>query len=198
MKFGDIVLLGFLPNDLHSIFSTFNIALESYLNHLPPTMKKMCDSFSRAKEFYGNDTIVEKILHKYEKIISDYPIYWEHNYNLFFRDISPLDLRMTYAIDYPQPINSQYIHFYTFPPECQSNSLCYGSFEQVISHLKRDWGKDGQDVREKLYNRILRSLATYSEPKGRVLVPGCGLARLSLEILRLGYRLVDMFICMFF
>ncbi|KAL4444929.1 hypothetical protein ABPG77_003979 [Micractinium sp. CCAP 211/92] len=64
----------------------------------------------------------------------------------------------------------------------------------VLKNTARDWSEEGAAEREQSYGRIVRELGRLfaSRPAGTeppsVLVPGCGLARLCLEIVNQGFR----------
>ena len=61
----------------------------------------------------------------------------------------------------------------------------------ILHSFYREWSKEGENERESCFNPILNELTSYFNPisipyQKRILVPGCGLARLPLEIVKLG------------
>jgi carnosine N-methyltransferase len=61
----------------------------------------------------------------------------------------------------------------------------------ILHSFYREWSEEGKDERESCFDPIIQELASHFNPIGipyqkRILVPGCGLARLPLEIVRLG------------
>lgn len=64
----------------------------------------------------------------------------------------------------------------------------YDSAMQIITHIVRDWSKEGRASRESLYNWSIQQLLKYrSFDDGPVLVPGAGLGRLAHDISETGY-----------
>ena len=65
--------------------------------------------------------------------------------------------------------------------------------QAVLHSLAREWSSSGQPERRAAFNPILRALTerlpitTQNVHRQRVLVPGCGLARLPVEIVSRGY-----------
>lgn len=62
----------------------------------------------------------------------------------------------------------------------------------TLRQFVRDWAKEGQAERMASYNPLISALLKHLPPKGHgrapsVLVPGCGLARLLFDLVRLGY-----------
>eukprot|EP00934_Nitzschia_sp_Nitz4_P004972 Nitzschia sp. Nitz4//scaffold64_size103689//73664//75458//NITZ4_004444-RA/size103689-snap-gene-0.131-mRNA-1//-1//CDS//3329556154//4962//frame0 len=64
----------------------------------------------------------------------------------------------------------------------------------VIKSLARDWSADGKAERDMAYGPMIRQIQTYlpmstTEPvlRPKICVPGAGLGRLALELVRLGY-----------
>eukprot|EP00435_Cladocopium_sp_Y103_P066582 s860_g28.t2 len=62
----------------------------------------------------------------------------------------------------------------------------------TLRQFVRDWAKEGQAERMASYNPLISALLKHLPPKGHgrppsVLVPGCGLARLPFDLVRLGY-----------
>ncbi|KAI6655583.1 hypothetical protein LOD99_2082 [Oopsacas minuta] len=74
-------------------------------------------------------------------------------------------------------------------------SLTKMDIDKVITTLKqfyRDWSKEGQKERDLCYKPILDSIQSYYSNSTlrssiKILVPGCGLARLAFELAREGY-----------
>ena len=75
--------------------------------------------------------------------------------------------------------------------EVHVNMTCYTSVQQLFVHLGRDWGNDGEEVRDNIYrNGILSALSSHihqldtesTEAPVKVLVPGAGMGRLAMEI----------------
>lgn len=62
----------------------------------------------------------------------------------------------------------------------------------VLLQLAREWSSDGEQEREKAYGRVISELCARfpeeSRPKTRVLVPGCGLGRLVLDLVKKGFQ----------
>jgi carnosine N-methyltransferase len=61
----------------------------------------------------------------------------------------------------------------------------------ILHSFYREWSEEGKDERDSSFAPIIEELATYFNPIGipyqkRILVPGCGLARLPLELVKLG------------
>lgn len=54
--------------------------------------------------------------------------------------------------------------------------------------MARDWSAEGEEEREQCYTPILEALRATLPLGSRVLVPGAGLARLTSEIVGLGYK----------
>ena len=60
----------------------------------------------------------------------------------------------------------------------------------TLRQFVRDWAKEGQAERAASYTPLIAALLKHLPPKGRapaVLCPGCGLARLPFDLVRLGY-----------
>jgi len=62
----------------------------------------------------------------------------------------------------------------------------------TLRQFVRDWAKEGQAERAASYSPLISALLKHLPPKGRarppaVLCPGCGLARLPFDLVRLGY-----------
>lgn len=63
----------------------------------------------------------------------------------------------------------------------------------VLKNLVRDWSEEGRNERELCYGEIKNALKIHFEDWGdwnrppRVLIPGCGLARLVVEIASMGF-----------
>jgi len=64
----------------------------------------------------------------------------------------------------------------------------YGSMASVFLHLFRDWSDDCRHVYESTYAPAIAKLREHRPNGGEVLVPGCGLARLALELATEGYK----------
>lgn len=62
----------------------------------------------------------------------------------------------------------------------------------TLKQINRDWGIEGLVERESCYSPVLAALKEFTQDKNRaevrVLVPGCGLARLAFDIAKLGYE----------
>ena len=61
----------------------------------------------------------------------------------------------------------------------------------ILHSFFREWSEEGKDERDSCFAPIIDELSTYFNPidvpyQKRILVPGCGLARLPLEIVKLG------------
>jgi hypothetical protein len=62
----------------------------------------------------------------------------------------------------------------------------------VLKNMVRDWAAEGAAERAQSYGRIIKELQTYlkdwpaDRARPRVLIPGCGLARLCVETAALG------------
>ena len=73
--------------------------------------------------------------------------------------------------------------------------MCALQVRYVLKNFMRDWSTEGAAEREASYGWISRAAATWvpraagGEPP-RVLVPGCGLARLPVELAALGFDAV--------
>ena len=67
----------------------------------------------------------------------------------------------------------------------------YESAQQVVTHIVRDWTKDGSGIRRSLYSWCVDQLLLHSrggpEAASPVLVPGAGLGRLAVELSQAGY-----------
>lgn len=67
-------------------------------------------------------------------------------------------------------------------------SSSYGSMASVFLHLLRDWSTKCDHVKVSTYQPAIDELRALLPNGGDVLVPGCGLGRLALELAAEGYR----------
>ena len=58
----------------------------------------------------------------------------------------------------------------------------------MLKNAVRDWAQEGSQERDQSYGRICEELERCLPAPAKVLVPGCGLGRLPLELSRLGYE----------
>lgn len=95
-------------------------------------------------------------------------------------------------------VNYQYNHFFDFdqPPSLREGSavsLSQMHRNQAVLHsLVREWSSLGQIERDQCFTPLLELLKKHvpidkQQRRKRVLVPGCGLGRLAVEIAGLGY-----------
>jgi len=74
----------------------------------------------------------------------------------------------------------------------RSDALSYnglGRVRESLKHFVRDWSEEGKEEREKIFQPIfdvLREVDMDERGHMKVLVPGCGLGRLSWEVSQLG------------
>jgi len=64
----------------------------------------------------------------------------------------------------------------------------YSSLASLFVHLMRDWSDQRTHVYDSQYALAIRLLREFAATGADVLVPGCGLARLALEVAAEGYR----------
>lgn len=93
------------------------------------------------------------------------------------------------------------MHGATGPPRGESELLQgpgllalwrLGEVRSTLRQFVRDWAKEGQAERAASYTPLISALLKHLPLKGRqrapaVLCPGCGLARLPFDLVRLGY-----------
>ncbi|TXT03894.1 hypothetical protein VHUM_04317 [Vanrija humicola] len=77
-------------------------------------------------------------------------------------------------------------------PTQAERDLNQDKVRSTLRSFARDWSAEGSAERAAAYNPILRALEAYFPPDKRegvkVLVPGCGLGRLAMEIAALGFE----------
>ena len=84
-------------------------------------------------------------------------------------------------------------------PSQQGIDLAQDKVRSTLRSFVRDWSVEGALEREKCYNPCLEALERHYEGKGKkreeveVLVPGCGLGRLAMEIAARGQSKLSYF-----
>ncbi len=136
------------------------------------------------------NNVLLDILGDYRDIFAAFPRLWDHNINTMNDLIRYKDLELLLCIDssIEYEIDDVVNNINGGNQGEQGTPSIYGSTEQVLYHMKRDWGKDGKDIRRNLYGRILDRLNETGGNHRRVLVPGAAMGRLAMEIAALGYR----------
>lgn len=133
-------------------------------------------------------TIHRQLFTKYYHLYSSLPQLHLHNQQVLL-DLLTLGLRES---------NFQFVISNSESTQDKRNEeeSNYGKFEQLLSHLTRDWSEDGSQVQAQLYHKLVTLLESYHTRKPqdtsskalKVLIPGCGLGRLGLELILKGYQ----------
>jgi len=174
------------------VHSAVEYAFDSYRKQLTRTMTTM-DRMGRGMHHHPKLSEMFTSIHS---VIAEIPQKWQANEDIL-RELTSITRGLSFnSQNLPLALTlfESQSHIEDPPRSPKTAKLpkarpsSYDSFEQVLLHLSRDWGKEASEVRSAIYDQGLILAAQQFIPSGaRVLVPGAGLGRLVVHLKHLGY-----------
>eukprot|EP01041_Mallomonas_annulata_P001436 gene1436-2762_t len=175
-------------DDLKKIQSTIDYSLDKYRLELTTLMQ------SSRRIIENMDAVDKRVLHfhhihaKFKSEISEIPSYWQKNEDVLNILLAHNNINLIMTLPQYSSINT---NMQSNENESNSNIHSYDNLMQLLIHIIRDWSTSGLKVRKALYaDGILHYLQVYCDKSlgNKVLIPGAGLGRLSLEVAAMGYK----------
>lgn len=185
-----------------NLISSFHIAMECYrkfisksmadYEHIIKLMQHNEDTHISTRN-HQNFHILKQIHTKFQERIYNIPMLAEVNeMNIYkYIDFDAIDFKLLLP-DINMINHDNYDIKVIQNMKSKSNDVSYNNFEQLLIHLNRDWGKDGYQMRQRIYRqKIIKEilLSYYHDHNNRrIFLPGAGMSRLGLEISSYGFR----------
>jgi hypothetical protein len=192
----EIVIFGQAAGEISRCYSSVDYAFQQYRNPLIGLMHQI-EEITKKMVFINNCSPQFKELNfNFINNAGKIPELWEYNEHLLHNIVNITALNFEYAINnfesntvFTTLINDEH----ELNKFLKSESSSYDNIEQLLVHMNRDWGKQGEQLRDILYkNGIVHMLMREAVPNANyrheILVPGAALGRLPIELAVNGYR----------